>query len=71
MVMKNNNNGSNNKAAMYFVGFILSIDLMVAVSPIMNQEQFNLMAVISAGLLFMIVYSLYGDFDKEDDIEDN
>ncbi len=65
--MKNNNNGSNNKAAMYFVGFILSIDLMVAVSPIMNQEQFNLMAVISAGLLFMVVYSLYGDFDKEDD----
>ncbi len=54
------------KAAMYFVGFILSIDLMVAVSSIMNKEQFNLMAVISAVFLYMIVYSLYGDFDNED-----
>ncbi len=61
--MKNNNNGSNNKAAIYLVGLLLSLQSIVAVIPTIEVGQFFLMLGISAMLFILMLKSINEDMD--------
>ncbi len=61
--MKNNNNGSNNKAAMYLVGLLLSLQSIVAVIPKIEVGQSILMGGISAILFILMVDALNDDME--------
>ncbi len=63
--MKNNNNGSNNKAAMYLVGLLLSLQSIVAVIPKIEVGQSILMGGISAILFILMVDALSDDMEDE------
>ncbi len=61
--MKNNNNGSNNKAAMYLIGLLLSLQSIVAVIPTIEVGQSILMGGISAILFILMVDALNDDME--------
>ncbi len=63
--MKNNNSGSNNKAAMYLIGLLLSLQSIVAVIPKIEVGQFILMGGISAILFILMVDALSDDMEDE------
>ncbi len=63
--MKNNNNGSNNKAAMYLIGLLLSLQSIVAVIPKIEVAQSILMGGISAILFILMVDALNDDLEDE------
>ncbi len=63
--MKNNNNGSNNKAAMYLIGLLLSLQSIVAVIPKIEVGQSILMGGISAILFILMVDALSDDMEDE------
>ncbi len=61
--MKNNNNGSNNKAAIYLIGLLLSLQSIVAVIPKIEVGQFFLMLGIPAMLFILMVDALSDDIE--------
>ncbi len=61
--MKNNNNGSNNKAAMYLVGLLLSLQAIVAVIPKIEVGQSILMGGMSSILFILMVDALSDDME--------
>ncbi len=61
--MKNNNNGSNNKAAMYLIGLLLSLQSIVAVIPKIEVAQSILMGGISAIIFILMVDALSDDME--------
>ncbi len=63
--MKNNNNGSNNKAAMYLIGLLLSLQSIVAVIPKIEVAQSILMGGISAILFILMVDALNDDMEDK------
>ncbi len=65
LVMKNNNNGSNNKAAMYLVGFLLSLQCILIVVPTIEIEQVFIMGGISAILFILMVDALNDDMEDK------
>ncbi len=63
--MKNNNNGSNNRAALYLVGLLLSLQSIVVVIPTIEVGQFFLMLGISAMLFILMMKAVDEDLGTD------